>query len=117
MIELPKEFQKINDSYFSGLQKQLLEQTTAFARKKEEIIRNVFAKAGYSHYLENLENKRFQRVYIELENTGFCDSDEHYYIDNGTDEGHLLCTISTNTIFDGNNCRIEITTKEFPYKL
>jgi len=100
------DFRKKIDEYFATTQ-----------RKKDELIKNIFARAGYSHYLENLENKRFQRVNIVLENTGIGSHDEHYYIDNGTDEGYLLCTVSTNTIFDGNNCRIEITTKEFPYVL
>lgn len=101
----------------SDFREKIDEYFTSVQRKKDELVKNIFAKAGCSHYIDNLENKRFQRVHISLENTGVGSHDEHYYIDNGTDEGHLLCTISTNTIFDGNNCRIEITTKEFPYEL
>ncbi len=60
-----------------------------------EIIQRVFNNAGYSGYLEDLEQKRFPKVCVVSRNIGGATIDR-IYIDNGTIEGHLLLEITTN---------------------
>src|SRR3990167_4760294 len=51
------------------------------------VVRELQAKKGFAHLLENIETRRFKKVVVEK-----YDDCEKWWADNGTDEGILIVT-------------------------
>jgi len=61
---------------------------------KKEVVRKRLAIGGFPDYLDGVP-RRFKKMHIE-----FQDNVERWYVDDGTDDGHLLATFKTEIFTD-----------------
>jgi len=95
------------EEYTAKLGKQL-------ADKKDELIKERLIEKGFEHILSDSPTRRFKRIVVEKH-----PDYEHWYADNGTEEGVLIISFKNPGLPKGayiNNGQTFAATVEIEYK-